>query len=108
MPQLKHETEKETIAFRHSASIIDLCEQAGIILDMPVTDIYRQVFTEGLGTFLKGVSLTLDTSLQLEEFGAPNAFKTPSKATAFRKLKAHRMVEVAKASKTRSKEDRAS
>ena len=108
MPTLKHGTEKETIAFRYSASIIDLCEQTGVILDMPVTEIYRQVFTDGLESFLKGVSMTLDASIQLEEFGAPNAFKTPAKAAAFRRLRAHAKVKVTSSGKTRPEESEAS
>jgi hypothetical protein len=108
MPQLKQDTDKETITFRHSTAIIAMCQQAGILLDMPVTEVYRQVFTEGLGSFFKNVSLTLDTSSQMEEFGAPNAFRTPGKAAAFRKLRAHSKVKVAQSNKTRSEEDKAS
>jgi hypothetical protein len=109
MPTLRHETEKVTIAFRCGASIVELCDQVAVLLDLPATDVYRQAFIAGLGPLLQGVNLTLDTSVLLEDFGAPNAFKTSAKkATAFRFMKAEKVVQVAKAGKTRSKEDRAS
>jgi hypothetical protein len=50
----------------------------------------------------------LDAAALLEDLGAPNAFKTPEKMTAFRKLRAHSKVKVAQSNKTRSEESKAS